>query len=244
MKLLFACLLSLCTFAAHAGVLRLLTDDHPPLQFQQHGQLVGYGVDLVRELAARTGDGLQLEQVPLRRALLLAEQTPDTGAFLVLRSPEREAKYQWVGPALDVVVGIYSLGGQPKPLQDLDQARHAGRIAVPRKWQSYGYLLQHGMDNLYGVESPEQMMNLLKLGRADMVVADDHTIAALARTAGIDPRELRLRMPLLSQGVYIAFSPQTDHRRVALWQAELQRMRQDGRLQQLAQQWQVDHAWH
>lgn len=244
MKLLFGCLLSLCTFAASAANLHLLADDHPPLQFQQHGRLSGYGVDLVHELAELTGDRVQLDQTPLRRALLLAAQTPDTGVFLILRSPEREAQYRWVGPALDVQVGLYSLGEHTTPLADLEQARHAGRIAAPRKWMGYGYLQKRGMDNLYGVESPEQMMNLLKLGRADLVVADDHTIASLARDAGIDPRQLHLRLPLVRQGIYIAFSPQTDAKQVAHWQTALEQLRQQGRLQRLAQQWQVDQAWH
>lgn len=243
MKLLFACLLSLCSFAASAAELHLLTDDHPPLQFLQQGQLKGYGVDLVHALAGLTGDRVRLDQTPLRRALLLAAQTPDTGVFLVLRSPERETQYRWVGPALDVQIGLYSLGDKPLPLASLEQARHAGRIAVPRKWLGYSYLQKHGMDNLYGVESPEQMMNLLKLGRADLVVADDHTIASLARDAGIDPRQIHLRLALLRQGVYIAFSPQTDAQRIANWQAALDQLRQQGELQRLAQQWQVDQAW-
>lgn len=240
MKLLLGCLLSLCAAVAGAADLRLLTDDHPPLQFVRQGQLVGYGVDLVHDLAQRTGDGLQLEQLPLRRALLLAEQTPDTGAFLVLRTRDRESRYQWVGPALEVQIGLYSLGGRIAALDSLEQARHAGRIAVPRKWVTYGYLQQQGLDNLYGVESPEQMMNLLKLGHVDMVVADDHTIAPLARDAGIDPSELHLNMPLLRQGVYIAFSVHTDAQRVARWQEALQRMQRDGELLRLAQKWQVD----
>lgn len=244
MKLFFGCLLSLCTFAASAADLHLLTDDHPPLQFLQHGHLSGYGVDLVRKLAGLTGDQVRLDQTPLRRGLALAAQTPDTGVFLILRSPEREALYRWVGPALDVQIGLYSLGEQTAPLADLEQARHAGRIAAPRKWMGYGYLQKRGMDNLYGVESPEQMMNLLKLGRADLVLADDHTVAALARDAGIDPRQVHLRLPLLRQGAYIAFSPQTDAQRVANWQAALERMRQNGELLRLAQQWQVDQAWH
>lgn len=243
MKWLYGLLLSLSTLGASAGELHLFADEHPPLQFEQHGELTGFGVDLVHTLATRAGDPVQLQRTPLRRALLLAAQSPDSGAFLILRSPEREARYQWVGPAFDVQIGLYVLADRPRALSDLEQARHAGRIAVPRKWQVYAYLQRQGLDNLYGVESPEQMMHLLKVGRADLVVADDRTVAVLAREAGIDPRRLHLSLPLLHEGVYIAFSPQTDAQRVARWQAALEELRRDGRLQRLARRWQVDQAW-
>ena len=56
MKRIAACLLSLLTLAADAADLQLLTDNHPPLHFQQGDHLVGYGVDVVRALAEQTGD--------------------------------------------------------------------------------------------------------------------------------------------------------------------------------------------
>lgn len=46
MKLIVGCLLCFFTFAVAAADLRMLTDNHPPLHFQQGSELVGFGVDV------------------------------------------------------------------------------------------------------------------------------------------------------------------------------------------------------
>ncbi|MGH8329645.1 MAG: substrate-binding periplasmic protein [Pseudomonas fluorescens] len=241
MKRIAGCLLSFLTFAAVAADLNLLTDNHPPLHFQQGNQLVGFGVDVVQALAERTSDQVHLQQVPLLRALHVATTEPATGVFTVLRTPEREGSYQWVGPLMDVETALYSANTQ-QPVRRLQDASTQGRIAVPRKWLAYDYLRKQGLNNLYGVETPEQMMRLARLGRIEFVVADTLSIATLAREEGLAPSQLHYQMPLMKQGTYIAFSPQTDARQVARWQQALDEMKRDGRLEQLKQRWLSDNT--
>ncbi|VVQ28990.1 hypothetical protein PS943_01087 [Pseudomonas fluorescens] len=241
MKRIAGCLLSFLTFTAVAADLNLLTDNHPPLHFQQGNQLVGFGVDVVQALAERTGDQVHLQQVPLLRALRVATTEPATGVFTVLRTAERESQYQWVGPLMDVETALYSANTQ-QPVHCLQDASTQGRIAVPRKWLAYDYLRKHGLNNLYGVETPEQMMRLARLGRIEFVVADTLSIATLAREEGLAPSQLHYQMPLMKQGTYIAFSPQTDARQVARWQQALDEMNRDGRLEQLKQRWLSDNT--
>lgn len=241
MKRIAGCLLSFLTFMAVAADLNLLTDNHPPLHFQQGNQLVGFGVDVVQALAERTGDQVHLQQVPLLRALHVAATEPATGVFTVLRTAERESQYQWVGPLMDVETALYSANTQ-QPVRSLQDASTQGRIAVPRKWLAYDYLRKQGLNNLYGLETPEQMMRLARLGRVEFVVADTLSIATLAREEGLAPSQLHYQMPLMKQGTYIAFSPQTDARQVARWQQALDDMNRDGRLEQLKQRWLSDNT--
>jgi polar amino acid transport system substrate-binding protein len=241
MKRIAGCLLSFLTFTAVAADLNLLTDNHPPLHFQQGNQLVGFGVDVVQALAERTGDQVHLQQVPLLRALRVATTEPATGVFTVLRTAERDGLYQWVGPLMDVETALYSANTQ-QPVRSLQDASTQGRIAVPRKWLAYDYLRRQGLNNLYGVETPEQMMRLARLGRIEFVVADTLSIATLAREEGLAPSQLHYQMPLMKQGTYIAFSPQTDARQVARWQQALDEMKRDGRLEQLKQRWLSDNT--
>ncbi len=242
MKRFVGCLLSLLSLSAVAADLRMLTDNHPPLHFQQGGELVGFGVDVVRALAEQTGDQVQLQQIPLLRALRVASTEPDTAVFTVLRTAERDAQYQWVGPLLDVETALYAATDKQPPVHSLTQADSLGRIAVPRKWLAYDYLQKQGLNNLYGVETPEQMMRLLRLGRADFVVADTLSYATLAREEGLSPSQLHYQMSLMKQGTYIAFSLQTDAHQVARWQQALDAMNRDGRLAQLKQRWLADNA--
>lgn len=237
MKRFAVCLLYFLTFSACAADLNLLTDNHPPLHFQQGGELTGFGVDVVRTLAERTGDRVHLQQLPFLRALHVASSEPATGVFTVLRTAERDGLYQWVGPLLDVETALYSADSTRQPVRSLLEAGSHGAIAVPRKWLAYNYLQKQGLDNLYGVETPEQMMRLARLGRADYVVADTLSIATLAREEGVPPSQLHYQIPLMRQGSYIAFSLKTDAHQVARWQLALDQMRQDGSLERLKQRW-------
>ncbi|KIF61670.1 substrate-binding periplasmic protein [Pseudomonas fluorescens] len=237
MKRFAACLLSMLALTATAADLQLLTDNHPPLHFMQGNQLAGFGVDVVQALANQTGDRIHLQQVPLLRALRMASDTPDTGVFTVLRTDERDDRYQWVGPLIEVETALYARDNLQPPVHSLREADHLGRITVPRKWLVYSYLQGQDLNNLYGVETPEQMMRLFSLGRTDFVVSDTWSKAALAREQGLEPGRLQYRIPLMKQNTYIAFSPQTDPKQVARWQQALDTLRADGRLEQLRQRW-------
>ncbi|MBK5511726.1 substrate-binding periplasmic protein [Pseudomonas sp. TH15] len=239
MKRIVAWLLSCLAMGANAADLQLLTDNHPPLHFLQGEQLVGYGVEVVQALAAQTGDRIHLQQVPLLRALRMASETPDTGVFTVLRTDERDNRYQWVGPLIEVETALYARSNNQPPVHSLEEADQLGRITVPRKWLIYSYLQQQNLKNLYGVETQEQMMRLFSLGRTDFVVSDTLSSAALARDQGMEPGRLQYQIPLMRQDTYIAFSPQTDPGQVARWQKALETLRTNGRLEQLRQRWLV-----
>jgi len=242
MKRLAGCLLTFLTFTAVAADLNMLTDNHPPLHFQQGNALVGFGVDVVQALADTAGDQVHFQRVPLLRALHLANTEPATGVFTVFRTAERESQYQWVGPLMDVETALFSTGSSRQPVRSLLEAGRQGRIAVPRKWLIYSYLQKQSVSNLYGVETPEQMMRLARLGRTEFVVADTLSVANLAREEGLSPEQLHYQMPLMKQAIYIAFSPLTDARQVARWQQALDEMSRDGRLEHIKQRWLVDRT--
>ena len=155
MKRIAVCLLSFLTFTAVAADLNLLTDNHPPLHFQQVVKLVGFGVDVVQALAERTGDQVHCNKCPLLRALRVAITEPATGVFTVLRTAEREGQYQWVGPLMDVEIALYSAGDIQQPVRSC-RTSETGPYCLPRTWLAYSYLQKQGLNNLYGVETPNK----------------------------------------------------------------------------------------
>ncbi len=231
-------MLSLLSLTAGAGELRMLTDNHPPLHFQQGERMAGFGVDVVEALAQRSGDRIQVQQRPMLRALRDASEEADTAVFTILRTAERETRYQWVGPLMQTETALYTRSSDDTPVSDLRQTR--GQIAVPRKWLVYSVLRQQGLDNLWGVDSPEIMMRLLQIGRVQYVVADTMSVSTFAAEQGMALEQLRYQIPLMHQDAYIAFSPKVDPAQVARWQQALQAMEQDGSLQQLKQRWNID----
>lgn len=240
MKWMLQALLPLLSLTAQAGELRMLTDNHPPLHFQQGPHMTGFAVEVVQALAQRTGDPVQVQQRPMLRALRDASEDADTAVFTILRTQERESRYQWVGPLMRTETALYTRSGDTPPISDLSQAQ--GQIAVPRKWLVYSYLKQQGLDNLWGVDSPEIMMRLLQIGRVQYVVADTMSVSTFASNVGLPFEQLRYQMPLMHQDAYIAFSPKVDAARVARWQRALDAMKDDGSLQAFMQRWHIDRT--
>ncbi|MBS7562210.1 MULTISPECIES: ABC transporter substrate-binding protein [Pseudomonas] len=233
-------MLSLLSLTAHAGELRMLTDNHPPLHFQQGEHMTGFAVEVVQALAQRTGDPVQVQQRPMLRALRDASEAEDTAVFTILRTAERESRYQWVGPLMQTETALYARTGDHSAVTDLHQTR--GQIAVPRKWLVYRYLKQQGLDNLWGVDSPQVMIRLLQLGRVQYLVADTMSVSTFAAEEGMPFDQLSYQMPLMRQDAYIAFSPKVDAARVARWQRALEAMKRDGSLQRLKQRWHIDRT--
>ncbi|MFK3789941.1 MULTISPECIES: substrate-binding periplasmic protein [Pseudomonas] len=238
MKWMLQALLPLLSLAAHAGELRMLTDNHPPLHFQQGEHMAGFAVDVVQALAQRSGDPVQIQQRPMLRALRDASEEADTAVFTILRTAERETRYQWVGPLMQTETALYSGSNDTTPVTDLQQTQ--GQIAVPRKWLVYSFLRQQGLTNLWGVDSPEIMMRLLQVGRVQYVVADTMSVGTFAAEQGMRLEQLRYQIPLMHQDAYIAFSPKVDPAQVARWQQALEAMERDGSLQRLKQRWKID----
>lgn len=223
--------------APAAAELRLLTEDAPPMSFQQEGELRGLAVEVVRALIERTGDAARIELLPWTRAFHLAQHQADTALFATVRTPEREGKFQWVGPLVVGTTSFYSLKSRGLTIDTLEQAAASGPLALPKQWYTFETLSAHGFANLYGVPSSKQMVTMLKHGRVRLIATEDLTLAGELASAGLSPSEVTAHVPFMRSAYYIAFSPATAQARVARWQQALQRMHEDGSLAAILQRW-------
>ncbi|MET1079969.1 MAG: transporter substrate-binding domain-containing protein [Pseudomonas sp.] len=230
-----------CWLAAQAGPLRLYTEEYPPLNFSRDGQADGFSTEVVREILRGTGQQAQILVVPWARGYRQAQTQPDTGLFVTMRTRERERLFQWVGPLTVNTTSFYALKGSALRLAHLDDARDAGDIAVPRDWYSHQLLEAEAFTNLYPVADPEQMVRMLKLGRVRLIAVDDLSLPALLASGGLRPEDVQLLLTFVRTHSYIAFSPQTDGRLIERWQAELDRMKADGRFAVIYQRWLPGH---
>lgn len=223
------CLCALCLAGvSHGDTLQLYTEEYPPMNFARDGRPMGMAVDLVRELLERTGDGARISLVPWARAYREAQGEAGSGVFVTMRTGEREALFKWVGPVAVVITSIYALKHSGISIGNLEQAAKAGSIAVPRQWYSYQELRSLGLDNLYGVSGPQQMIDMLRHRRVPLMVADNVTLDSLLALGGLRTDEVEPLYGFLRSEAYIAFSPATDDRLIGRWQQALDSMKADG----------------
>ncbi len=226
-----------------AGELRLLTEQAPPTSFLRDGQPDGYAVEVVRELVRRTGSPAQIEIMPWTRGYYLARHDPHTALFMVVRTPERESMFRWVGPILQGTTRFYSLKDSGLRIESLDAAARAGTLALPKQWYTYETLERMGFTNLHGVPGPRQMVSMLKHGRVKLIATEDLTLREELAMGGLTVDDVQGHLAFMQSDYYIAFSPHTPSEQVANWQRHLEAMRADGSLRRIRQRWlpQAEH---
>jgi len=225
-----------CSLAA-ATELQLYTEENPPLNFSRDGQADGLSVAAVRELLRRTGDSGTIRIVPWARGYMQAQSSANVGLFVAVRTPEREALFQWVGPLLSTTTSFYARSDSGLHIDSLDDARQVAAIGVPRDWYSQHFLEAEGFSNLYRTSKPHGMLEMVLHGRIPLMVYEDQLLPSLMAQLGRSMAELERHYGFMQSSSYIVFSPQTDARLVQRWQAALDDMRNDGSLARLHEQW-------
>jgi len=217
--------------------LQLFTEEAPPMGYTQDGELRGMSVDIVRALIDRTGHDAQVRILPWTRAYHLAQRDVDTAIFSTVRTPERESRFQWVGPILEGSARFYSLETRNLHIDTLQAAAASGPLAVPKQWYSYESLRELGFENLYGVPTARHMVTMLKHGRVQLIATDDITLDAVLATEDLSRDQVRAHLPFMQTAYYIAFSLQTDPAVVERWRQALAEMRQDGSYEAIIRRW-------
>ncbi|WP_394559680.1 substrate-binding periplasmic protein [Aquipseudomonas alcaligenes] len=220
-----------------AGELRLLTEEAPPTSFLHDGKPDGYAVEVVRELIRRTDSAATIELLPWTRAYHLAKTESDVALFSVVRTVDREPSFQWVGPILRGSTRFYSLKSSQLQIDSLEQAAHAGTLALPKQWYTYETLERMGFTNLYGVPSAKHMVTMLKHGRVKLIATEDLTLREELASGGLTPDEVQSHLAFMRSDYYIAFSPNTDAAQVRRWQRALDGMGEDGSLRRIRERW-------
>ena len=172
--LLAALLLSWALPGVTLAELLLLTEEAPPTSFLQGGKPAGLAVEVVEQLRQRSATPAHIELQPWTRGYQLVKTQADTALFLMVRTPEREALFQWVGPILQGTTNFYSLKANHLQLHSIEAAKQAGTVAVPKQWYTYEALAALGFD-LYGTRGAKQMVSMLKAGRVKLIATEDLT---------------------------------------------------------------------
>jgi polar amino acid transport system substrate-binding protein len=112
---------------ARAGEpITLYTEDYPPFNWvdKASGKVTGLSVDIVAELMRRAGVATAGPVLlPWARALRQTAATPDSCLYVTARTPEREAKFKWIGPVNRNDWVLFARSKDHIVLRNLDDAK-------------------------------------------------------------------------------------------------------------------------
>ncbi|WP_333609196.1 substrate-binding periplasmic protein [Arsukibacterium sp.] len=88
--------------------LYLFTEEYPPWNFSLEGKVSGLNTELIQLALTKLNYQGHFEIIPWGRAQLFTQTQSNTCFYSAVRTPEREALYQWVGPLSHEYVQLFS----------------------------------------------------------------------------------------------------------------------------------------
>lgn len=226
---------------AQTLALQAFGENFAPLSFLEGKEPRGFSCDLLRLMAAQAGLPLRIAIVPWQRALQDATTQPASVLMSMVRLPEREAHFHWVGPIASRRLMIYRLARRG----DIRATELAGlrglRVGVTRESAAAAQLmaagLRPGTDLELGLDDSQNLRKLLA-GRMDVIAMLDWGARWQLRQAGLPASTLTAVLPLdVEQPYWYGLPVEGDAAVARRLQQSLDGLRRDGRYEQLRRRW-------
>jgi polar amino acid transport system substrate-binding protein len=215
------------TAHAQTETLRLVTHSFPPYSFvdPQTKSEVGISTDKIVEMMHRAGLNYTVEQTSWTRAYQLAMHETATCVFTMIRSPERENLFEWIGPIYQdewVFFGRSSDTRVFKNLEDLRPYRMGSYKSSQSgiELQEAGYKVEFANDNA-------DNFRLLINGRIDYWMTAETFGDYIAQTQG-GSDQIRRIFKYKKEELYLACHPGLEKQKVERLNAILLEMNKDG----------------
>jgi polar amino acid transport system substrate-binding protein len=235
------CLFHVSSFAygAEKPVFRAVTvEDNFPYNFKKENRIQGLGFDVAEMLAGRVGYKLVVEIVPWSRALMTAQNEASVLLFSVVRIPEREKNYHWIGPIVISETWLYKLASRKD-------------IIIKKREDARAYLVGNVANNSaipiqesLGIKidiAPSDLSNCRKLrhGRVDLVPVDPRGIAAFVAACELTMAQIEKTVLLTDGELYLALGKNTKTETVSQFMQEFALMVKDKSLENIITLWNV-----
>ncbi|WP_041720138.1 substrate-binding periplasmic protein [Pseudodesulfovibrio piezophilus] len=224
-------LLPVITMAAEINMQVII---YPPLAYEVDGELQGVAPEVVREIQAMVGDTNPIQVAPWLRAYEQTKNKPKQALFAIVRIPEREELFKWVGPIFGEGDYFFKHKGSPIIVNTLDDARKVKRIGVRKDGYTHQALLAKGFTNLDVGPTYDSSYKKLADKRVDLVLMGERTYYYMVKEAGVDPAGFeRTNYQFNHSAAWLAFSRDVPDELITQWQTALDTLKANGKYEEI-----------
>lgn len=227
--------LAVCVLAAPLAARNqsytILTEEWAPYNYMEQGRLMGFSVEIVQAILRDLRLDSRIRMLPGMRASRRLNTEPRTMFITMLRTPDREREYKWIGPLGDGAIYFYKKKGNPLSVSSLDEAKEVRMVACRNAGLVRNLLREKGFSNLdTTAPNGESVYRKLLADRCDLGISDAPLgVKRLLREWGL-PTDTLVQIPLkiVEAPLYIACSPDIPDAEIAAWQDALDKLKASG----------------
>lgn len=218
--------------SAVAQDLKIVTATWAPYMYQQEdGSPSGIGTEIVQATLAKAGIEAGITFYPWARAYKVALEEPNILVYMIIKLPEREPSFKWVGP----IVSVKSVLHKHKNRKDvtigaLEDAK-AFTIGTTRNAAGHQFLLNRGFKekkHVYVQDSNKESVRKFFEGRVDLESSVDLNFMYEAKRGGFSYSDVEQAWVLFENEGYMAFSRSTPDEVVERVQAAFDQIKAAG----------------
>lgn len=209
----------------------IVTEEWPPYNYSENSSLKGSSVEIVKEIAKKLKVNIDIQIFPNMRATAMLNKNPRTMLISMMRTPEREKKYKWVGPLDDSSIYFYKKKGNPVVVLTLSDAKKVHSICTRHGGLVPSMLKASGFSNLNSVANDgEATYKMLILDRCDLAISDSPMGVSYLLKKMNYPSDaiVQTAVRLVAFPIYIACSKDIPDAEIARWQAALNSLKASG----------------
>ncbi len=236
--LLSGCFESTGSYEATEKILIVGTESNfPPFSFKENDELVGFDIDIIKEVAKRLGRQIEFKDMSFE-ALIPQAQLGNIPVIAAGMTPtkEREKMVSFTEPYIKGdPLFIVTLAG--KSVHNFDELKQGKKVVVNQGYTADFYMSSIEGPELIRLETPAEAFLALQQGRADAFVTARNTLTPFFKKH--DPKDYELKLlPETDESTALIVSKEYPEL-LAEIQAILNRMIQDGTMAALKQKWEI-----
>ncbi|PTT92543.1 hypothetical protein DBR42_01740 [Pelomonas sp. HMWF004] len=217
-----------------ASRLAWVAGDLPPFAWMSPEGPRGYAHELALLMAQRLGRAQEVAYYPWARAVRLVEHSDRLGVFPLARTPDREARFQWLVPLMTVrYVFLTLVGGAPLGLAELRRMR----VGVLRGSPILLNLRKEQFSRVVDGKDYQELLRMLTRRTLQAVYAGAPMLDAAIETYGYDRQQFSIQQPLGEAELYMATSPKLAPAEAERWQQAYRQFDEDGSVKRLRQRY-------
>ncbi|MGM0609803.1 MAG: substrate-binding periplasmic protein [Thermodesulfobacteriota bacterium] len=219
--------------------LNLVTEQYPPYNFEQDGNLQGISIDYLVQALQQAGSDLgrsDIRLLPWAKGYDMALNQPGTLLFATTRTEQREELFKWAGPIAPTKISLVAKKDSNVRIDNLSDIMDKDyTIGVIRDDVGEQLLKEGGVPDGNIDAVAKAVLNIKKLdrGRIDAWAYEENVAMWLIKSNGFDPGNFEPVYELEKAELFYAFHKDTPQDTVNKLQNALDAVKQGGKYDQI-----------